>query len=884
MFALAESGDTNMLVRLLSALARGLLRLRYRIELNGLERIAAQGRGGILFLPNHPALIDPFIVWSELSRYFRVNALADKDQMDRPVLRWIAPRAGVRIIPDPLKYGEACQAEVARVLADCVAGLKRGENLLLYPAGHIYRKNREDLGGNSAVEFILKKMPELRIVLIRTQGLWGSRFSFAYYGRPPRVGRALWQGCLAVLANGIFFGPRRRVAIELAEPADLPRQADRGTLNRYLENFYNREIRPNTYVPYTIWERGGARLMPEPASSSVAAANATTPPATAGIVLKHLRDLSGKQNLAPEETLAGDLGLDSLARVELALWVEQEFGFPAGEDSMATVADVLCAACGQSVSAGPVELKSVPKSWFAARHAPVILPEGRTLIEVFLAQARRGPDRIAVADQSSGAKTYRDMLAAILVLKPEIERLAGRYVGIMLPASAGAAILYFAALFAGKIPVMINWTLGARALVHALQLLDMRHILTARALVRKLETQGGEFDAVEDRFLYLESWSKTFSWRRKLAAALRSWTSWAALDAVRAPETAVVLFTSGSESLPKAVPLTHANLLANMRDCLRVIRIDASDRFLGILPPFHSFGINVTMAFPLCAGIPMVYHPAPTEGGLLARLIEAYRVTLLAGTPAFLNGILRAAGGNAMATLRLVISGAEKCPDAVQAALAQKAPGAIIWEGYGITECSPVVSINDGHAPGTIGKVLPSLQYAIVHPESGRRAAPGQTGMLLLRGPSIFSGYLNYEGPAPFVEWEGETWYRTGDLVAEDAGGVLTFAGRLKRFVKLGGEMISLPAVEEVLVRYFANAAAEGPVLAVESTASDAAPELVLFTVKAIDRETANKALREAGLSALHNIRAVRVVEAIPTLGTGKTDYRALKRMLTEAG
>ncbi|MFH1476388.1 MAG: AMP-binding protein [Verrucomicrobiota bacterium] len=869
-----------MLVRLLSTLVRGLLRLRYRINVNGMEQIAARGRGGILFLPNHPALIDPFIVWSQLSRHFRVSALADKDQMNRPILRWIAPRVGVRMIPDPLKYGEACQTEVARVLADCVAGLKRGENLLLYPAGHIQHQSREDLGGNSAVEFILQNMPEVRVVLIRTQGLWGSRFSFAYSGGPPRVGRVLGQGILAILANGIFFGPRRHISIEPAEPADLPGNAGRGTLNRYLENFYNRILRPNTYVPYTIWRRGGVRPMPEPASRSVATTDEPIPPVTTAIVLKHLCALSGKQNLAPAETLAGDLGLDSLARVELALWVEREFGFPAGEDSMVTVSDVLCAAGGQLTTAGALELKPVPRSWFDARRGPIMLPEGRTLTEVFLAQARRGPNRVAAADQASGVKTYRDMIAAILVLKPEIERLEGRYVGIMLPASAGALILYFAALFAGKIPVMINWTLGVRALAHALQLLGMRHILTAQALVQKLEMQGGEFGAVKDRFLYLESWRKTFPWRRKLAAAFQSRTSWTALDAVHVPETAVVLFTSGSESLPKAVPLTHANLLANMRDCLSVIRIGAGDRFLGILPPFHSFGINVTMTFPLCAGIPMVYHPAPTEGGLLARLIEAYQVTVLAGTPAFLNGILRAAGGNELATLRLVISGAEKCPVAMHAALAQKAPGAIIWEGYGITECSPVVSINDGHAPGTIGKILPSLRHAIVHPETLRRVAPGQTGMLLLRGPSVFNGYLNYAGPAPFVELEGASWYRTGDLVAEDAHSVLTFAGRLKRFVKLGGEMISLPAVEDVLAGNFADVTVEGPVLAVEATSSDTAPELILFVVKPITREAANQALRTAGLSALHNIRAVRVVASIPTLGTGKTDYRALKNML----
>ncbi|MBI2441957.1 MAG: AMP-binding protein [Lentisphaerae bacterium] len=870
-----------MLIRLLSALVRGLLRLRYAIRVEGLEQIAAQGRRGILFLPNHPALIDPFIIWSELSRYFRVSALADKDQMNRPVLRSLAPRLGVREILDPLKYGEACRADVERVLGNCVQGIKRGENLLLYPAGRIYRQGREELGGNSAVEFILRNIPEVRVVLIRTKGLWGSSFSFAYSGGAPRIGRALRQGLLAILANGIFFSPRRQVAIELAEPSDLPRAADRTTLNRYLEAFYNREVGPNTYVPYTFWERGKVRTRPEPAPPATEAI-ATIPPATEAIVREHLQELSGKQSLRLEETLAGDLGLDSLARVELALWVEKEFGFSAAEESMLSVADVLRAACGQLVATGVPELKPLPPSWLKTRKLPIMVPEGKTLTKVFLAQARRGPDRVAVADQAGGGKTYRDMIAAILVLKPEIERLEGRYLGIMLPASAGAAILYFAALFAGKIPVMINWTLGLRALKHALQLLGVRQILTAKALVQRLNQQGQAFDLLEKHFLYLESWRQTFSWGAKLLAALRSRMSWAALAEAQVPETAVVLFTSGSESLPKAVPLTHENLLANIRDVLRVMEFRADDRFLGILPPFHSFGITVTMVFPLCAGIPTVYHPAPMEGALLARLIEEYRVTLLAGTPTFLNGILRAADSNALRPLRLIISGAEKCPEAARAAAAQKAPGAVLLEGYGITECSPVVSLADEHAPqpGTIGKVLPSLRRTIVHPETLQRVRVGQAGMLLLRGASVFGGYLNYEGPSPFVELEGAFWYRTGDLVTEDAEGVLTFAGRLKRFVKLGGEMVSLPAIEEVLQQHFGDPAAEGPVLAVEATPSEAAPELVLFTVQPITREAANGVIRAAGLSPLHHIRAVRALEAIPTLGTGKTDYRALKALL----
>jgi len=156
---------------------------------------------------------------------------------------------------------------------------------------------------------------------------------------------------------------------------------------------------------------------------------------------------------------------------------------------------------------------------------------------------------------------------------------------------------------------------------------------------------------------------------------------------------------------------------------------------------------------------------------------------------------------------------------------------------------------------------------------------PGRTGMLLVRGPSIFGGYLNYDGPSPFQDFEGLTWYRTGDLVRLEEGS-LVFAGRLKRFVKLGGEMVSLPAVEEALLKRFGQEGDEEIILAVEATPVDTSPELVLFTIRDITRDAANTAIREAGLSAIHNIRRVQRIEKIPVLGTGKTDYRSLKTLL----
>ncbi len=277
----------------------------------------------------------------------------------------------------------------------------------------------------------------------------------------------------------------------------------------------------------------------------------------------------------------------------------------------------------------------------------------------------------------------------------------------------------------------------------------------------------------------------------------------------------------------------------------------------------------------------VVYHPNPTDAQVIARLIEAYRATLLIGTPTFLHGIVRASQEKTLSSLRLAVTGAEKCSERVYSAIVERCPQAVVLEGYGVTECSPIISVNPERNPRpfTVGKVLPSLEYVRLAPESRERAPKEMPGMLLVRGPSIFGGYLG-DAPSPFVEFEGKNYYRTGDLVTEDAEGVLTFAGRLKRFIKLGGEMVSLPAIEAALEPHYVSDADKGPVIAVEATPDEEHPEIVLFTTLELEREVVNHQLRDAGLSPIYNIRRVQRLPEMPLLGTGKTDYRALKGML----
>jgi acyl-CoA synthetase (AMP-forming)/AMP-acid ligase II/1-acyl-sn-glycerol-3-phosphate acyltransferase/acyl carrier protein len=872
---------STFVLRLVLWIARRVFSLRYRVEFRGLDRIRAAGRTGIVFLPNHPALIDPVMMVLYLYPDFTPRSLADEWQVDRPIVGRLARMFGARILPNLERGGLSSLERTRRTLAETVDGLKAGENLLLYPAGHLKHCSLEEIGAASGVKLVLDQVPRVRVVLVRQNGLWGSSFSFGATGRMPQMLPCLLHGLKYLLLNGVFFMPRRRVKVELVEPADLPRSADRLVLNRYLETFYNAATAKNTHVPYGFWERGGARDLPDPPVERGAGDVTAAPPATRQLVVSRLAAMTGRTGIQVTDRLAQDLGMDSLAVAELIVWIEQEFGFSVGTpDSLRTVGEVMLAASGKGISAADADLAPVGRHWFApATGARLRVPPGATVAEAFLRQAAFGPGRPVLADQTSGVRTYRDLITGLLLLKPLVEEMPGRYVGIMLPASVGAGLFYLACLFAGKTPVMVNWTTGSRNLVHSLDLLGVQRVITAGPLLTRLRSLGIDVSALGDRFVLAEDLRSRMTAGAKLMALIRSFVSWRRLKTAQPPAEAVVLFTSGSESLPKAVPLTDRNILTNIRDTLDTVSISDRDVIIGMLPPFHSFGITVTTVLPLCCGLRTIYHPNPTEAAVLARLVEAYKVSLLVGTPTFLNGIVRVAQKGQLDSLRLAVTGAEKCPQAVYEALGQRCPQLIVLEGYGITECSPIVSVNTVEAPVpcSVGKLLPSVEGVIIGLETEGRTPPGQTGMLLVRGPSIFPGYLNYEGPSPFVTFEGKAWYRTGDLVCQTGDGVLSFQGRLKRFVKIGGEMISLPAIEAALWPHFVAGDDQGPPIAVEALGDADSPDLVLFTTSDTDRASVNALLREAGLSPLYNVRQVVRVESIPVLGTGKTDYRRLK-------
>jgi acyl-CoA synthetase (AMP-forming)/AMP-acid ligase II/1-acyl-sn-glycerol-3-phosphate acyltransferase/acyl carrier protein/predicted MFS family arabinose efflux permease len=881
----AEAGKS-----FLGLFLRAVLSLRYRVTVKGLDAFPA----GIplLIMPNHPALIDPLIIYSLLAD-FSPRPMSDARRMSGLLGRIAAKILQPIVIPDLRQDGAGARKDVEQGLQDVVQALRNGDTILFYPSGRIFRSAAEHIGANSGAAVILRDVPGLRVVLARTSGLWGSSFSYAGYGGNPDFARALLRGLATLLVNGIFFAPRREVTVEFLEVEDLPRDGNKRLLNARLEAFYNEVRRPAEAVPRFFWQGKKPYRIPEETARSFSETDdaAAVPEAMRRAVYDALREaaaLPRDHAVNDNMRLDGDLGLDSLGVMEFSLFVEREYGRTVGNlEGLLTVGDCLRAAAGMRQA--PEAEQAPPAAWFAAPALRELqAPEGcPTITSAFAALVREAPDRVLLADRS-GLKTRRDIWTAAVILAARLHSLPGKRLGIMLPASPATVIVWLAALAAGKEPVFFNWTVGAANLRHCLRITGVGHIVSATALLKRLERLGADPAGLPVNWVRLDLLAAGLTLREKILGALKARCG-SFPCSNNASETAAVLFTSGSESLPKAVPLTHENLLANAKDVLAVLSMKNDDSVLAMLPPFHSFGLMVGLVLPLGTGLRAAFHPNPTEAAPLVSLARDFKLTMLAAPPTFLEALLEHAEGRQdLAALRYAFVGAEKCPEHVYRAFASQCPDAALCEGYGITECSPVVAVNhpDDIVSGTIGHLLPSVSAVLVKEEDGelQGRAEGDTGMLLVRGPNVFGGYLG-DAPNPFVEFEDKIWYRTGDIVSMDESGRLTFRGRLNRFVKIGGEMISLPQIEAALLESFAlrgDVPQDGPPLAVEAGPEETAPQIVLFTPMDVNMAEANAALRRAGLSPLYNIRRIMRVESIPLLGSGKTDYLRLKRSLLD--
>jgi acyl-[acyl-carrier-protein]-phospholipid O-acyltransferase/long-chain-fatty-acid--[acyl-carrier-protein] ligase len=504
-----------------------------------------------------------------------------------------------------------------------------------------------------------------------------------------------------------------------------------------------------------------------------------------------------------------------------------------------------------------------------------------TVPEAIVAAARHQPGQVIVQDTSLQEVTYRRLLTGAGLLGAQWKQRLGadeERVGVLLPNVNAMPVTTLSLWTAGRVPAILNYTSGSATLLSCAKLAGLKHVITSKVFLLRAKLDVKPLQEAGIEMVYLEDVRLAISGRQRIAGLLRQYlrTGLPALDhRVTANGTAVILFTSGSEGDPKGVELTHRNLLANARQMLAAIDVMDTDRFFNSLPLFHSFGLTVGLLMPLTRGVFVQLYVSPLHYRVVPSAFYNLDCTVFFGTNTFLNGYGRKANPYDFRTLRYLYAGAEKVQDAT-ATLWMRKFGVRILEGYGATECSPCLSGNMPLRPryGSAGQFLPGVEYRL-EPVEGIK----EGGRLFVRGPNIMRGYLNAEANAKFQALGG--WYDTGDIVKVDADGYVYILGRLKRFAKVSGEMVSLAAVEEVLANAFPRYGMRFAVALVARPDETRGEKLIAVTNEPrLTLEEMREAVQGRGLSNLSVPREIKVLHDLPRLSTGKIDHRELEKIV----
>lgn len=496
------------------------------------------------------------------------------------------------------------------------------------------------------------------------------------------------------------------------------------------------------------------------------------------------------------------------------------------------------------------------------------------------------PGRIALEDANLSELSYRRLMIGTEVLAGVWPRVLqtprGGRVGLLLPNVNAMPVALLSLWAAERVPAILNFSSGAATMLGCAQLAGLTEIVTSRGFLERARLDLTPLTAAGLRLHYLEDVRTGISWGAKLSAALRQqWAPGRKFQTLptKAGDTAVVLFTSGSEGVPKGVELSHGNVLANVRQALAVMDLTDEDRFFNAMPLFHSFGLTAGTLLPLARGCYTMLYPSPLHYRIVPAVVYDRNCTVLLATNTFLNGYARRAHPYDFRSVRYLMAGAEKVQAATLETWSRKY-GARVLEGYGATECSPVISVNTWVEPqvGSAGRLLPGLEYKL-EPVEGVTTG----GRLYVRGPNVMKGYLNADANAQFKALDG--WYDTGDIAEVDANGFVRLLGRLKRFAKVSGEMVSLTAVEDALAGAFPQYGLRCEVAV--STRPDGEKGEVLVAVTNEPRlqlAELRAAVKAKGLTNLSAPREIRVVRNIPKLGTGKVNHRGLEAQLRSDG
>ena len=536
-----------------------------------------------------------------------------------------------------------------------------------------------------------------------------------------------------------------------------------------------------------------------------------------------------------------------------------------------------------------------PTSFATWQHYPSTLDP---IHLAWLKSAKKSKTAFAVADIEGVEISHKKFLTGVLLFSRKIEAYSPEQnVGLLLPSSGGGAIASMAILSLGKTIVNLNFTAGKKALQSAAQQAEVKHIYTSRKFLDKMQERGIDLELFfpDSKLLMLEDIKAEISTLSRIGTLLKAILLPASMiqksyfKNVSMNDTAAILFSSGSEGSPKGVELSHSNIAANAKQAAIELGAVESDVIMSTLPTFHAFGFAITTLMPLSEGIPIVCHADPKDVTTIASGIQKYSGTILVGTPTFLRmyTISKKVKSESMQSLRLVVAGAEKLRSEVKDGFESKF-NIPVYEGYGTTETSPGASVNLPdinvpyklrNRPGTVGKAFSGTEFRIVDPDSLEPIPTGEDGLILIGGPQIMKGYLKMpEKTAEVIELiDGFRWYRTGDKGHLDEDGFLTIVDRYSRFAKIGGEMISLTTVEEEILDALNTNDLE--IAATCLPDQRKGEKIVLLATNNLDESHFKKLLLDAKVNPLFHPAQVILVDEIPKLGSGKTDFGETKKI-----
>jgi len=905
-------------MKIISYLYFLLLKLRYKFNIIWFDEID-KNKQYVIF-PNHQALVDPQIVVSLIWQKIKISPVISETYYNMPIAKYFFKMMWAVPMWDLQKWTWSID-DVKNAFKNIEIWIKDKKNILLYPAWQLYSQWFEVIKWKKGAYNLVQILPEnVEILVVKTTWLWGSMWSKAWEWETPNFLQTIFKAIFILIWNILFLVPKREVKIEILNFTQVLKNIKNiNEFNQVLQDFYNKDweeiiaynphfffynnVKNKSHPIIIKWSiaylsktsQVDENIIPKEVKEKIIwkiceMKNIEKPPLTPPYQGEDSPDSSldkgrlGGVNL--KSNLINDLFFDSLDAAEIKSFVQINFPWSSNPPitELKSIWDLCLMAIWKSSNTEKLkdchwwEVKNPEKTLYDIifQHSQKLWTDS-SIVSLAKEIFSKNKSDSFVYDTIFWLQSKKVFLIKAYLIAGYIKKIEWKYIWIMLPSVSSASLIIFSTYLAWKIPVMLNWTVWETALLHCVKFANIDYVLTSKNFYDKVKTEGTE--KIREKYLFLEDMLKNISIITKLKALFSSIIF--SIPKIKSDDEAVLLFTSWSESLPKAVSLTHKNIISDILGALYHFPIAQKDILLWFLPPFHSFWFTINTIMPLISGLRMVYTPDPNDAKTIVEIIKHTGITAVTSTPTFLKMFLNIAKNDDLKSIKYAVVWAEKCPETLAENFSKYCPNWKILEWYGITECSPVISINPPSKAKLWSVWLPIFwsDIKILSLENKETLPPNKEWMIYFTGDNVFNWYLDTNLESPFDEIDSKKYYKTWDLWYLDNEGYLYITWRLKRFIKIAGEMISLPFIEWVLnKKYWSDIENK---IAIEALEEKWNVKIVLFWVDNLNLNEVSSYLRENWVSNLVKISEIIKIDTIPVLWTGKIDYKILKGMIS---